>query len=193
MKIVFPESVEKELEEHRKKQEATGVDPKATVQPPHPAELKPAEIEELNRKIQGTTSKLYTPQSPLAPEYRSKSAEIEERLKRIQERFAAVKIQEEARNTELRRQAWLRYSHLTKPTFQDFKRPLTTFFLFASAIYMTMQYSWHLLENEDHVENMESRQDQLVKELNLAFANQSSVLNDYNNEASNKKWWKVWR
>lgn len=192
MKIVFPESVEKELEQQKEQQQKSGVDPKGT-QVSQPTELTPAQIEELNRRIQSTTSSLYTPKSPLAPEYKSKSAEIEERLKRIQERFAAVKIKEEARNAEIRRQAWLKYSHLTKPTIQDFKRPITTFFLFASAIYMTMQYSWHLLENEDYIDNMESHQKQLVKELNLAFANQAEVIKEYSEETSSKKWWKLWR
>ncbi|TID29922.1 hypothetical protein CANINC_001433 [Pichia inconspicua] len=192
MKIVFPDSVEKELQQQKQQPQNSGVVPKET-QVSQPTQLSPKEVEELNRRIQNTTSKLYTPKSPLAPEFKSRSAEIEERLKRIQERFAAVKIKEEARNAEIRRQAWLKYSHLTKPTIQDFKRPITTFFLFASAVYMTMQYSWHLLENEDFVENMESHQKQLVKELNLAFANQAEVMKNYEDQNTAGKWWKLWR
>lgn len=192
MKIVFPDSVEKELQQQKQQPQNSGVVPKET-QVSQPTQLSPKEVEELNRRIQNTTSKLYTPKSPLAPEFKSRSAEIEERLKRIQERFAAVKIKEEARNAEIRRQAWLKYSHLTKPTIQDFKRPITTFFLFASAVYMTMQYSWHLLENEDFVENMESHQKQLVKELNLAFANQAEVMSRYEDQNTGSKWWKLWR
>lgn len=190
MKIVFPESVEKELAAQKENISKTGNQP---VQPPQPTELSPAQIEVLNRRIQNTSSTLYTPVSPLAPEYRSKSAEIEERLQRIQQRFAALKVKEEARTAELQRQAWLKYNHLSKPTIQDFKRPLTSFFLLASGIYMTIQYSWHVLENENFVDNMESKQAKLVGELNAALINQSKVLEEYNLEKSSKKWYTLWR
>lgn len=48
MKIVFPESVEKELEQQKEQQQKSGVDPKGT-QVSQPTELTPAQIEKLNR------------------------------------------------------------------------------------------------------------------------------------------------
>lgn len=199
MKIVFPESVERELAQQAATKTTDG---SANVQTalndaiPQAeqkiVELSEAELQAREREIQKITSKLYQPESPLAPEYRSKSAEIEERLERIQKRFEALREKEAARNEQLGREAWLKYNHLSKPTISDFKRPLTSFFLLASAIYMTMQYSWYALEREDYIEKKEEQQSRLVDELNSAFKDQAVVLDEYNNMRAAKKWWKFW-
>jgi hypothetical protein len=199
MKFVFPESVEKELAQQSNQESTESINlSQQTKQQTQlnnefkssePIELTPAQIEARNKQIQNITSKLYTPESPMQPEYRSNSEEIEKRLQRIQQRFQILKEKEEARNAQLQRQAWLRYSHLSKPTMADFKRPLTSFFLFASAIYMTMQYSWYALERENYIENMEIKQSNLINQLNDAFNQQSNIINDFDSKINNKKWW----
>lgn len=154
--------------------------------------MTPKELEHQQRKIENISSKLYTPQSPLTPEFRSKSSEIEERLQRIKTRFDSIKKKEEARIAQIQREAWLRYSHTSKPTLQDFKRPLTSFFLFASAIYITLQFSWYALEREKYIEEMENKQDKIVNELNEALREQKQILDQYNSMGGARKWWKLW-
>ncbi len=151
-----------------------------------------AEIEARNRAIEQISSKLYTPKSPLTPEYRSRSVEIEERLQRIQKRFEALKIKEEARSAQLQREAWLRYSHLAKPTIADFKRPLTSFFMLASAAYLSMQYAWYAMERENYVERKELEQEQMVSQLNQAFFTQQTVLEEYQHPQKTRKWYSLW-
>lgn len=189
MKIVFPESVERELAQQQSLHtEKNTVQPFPQVQ--EQQELSQSQLKARNQAIQNTTSSLYTPQSPLTPEYRSKSPEIEERLQRIQKRFAALKEKEEARNAYIQRQAWLKYHNLSKPTIGDFKRPITTFFLFASAVYMTLQFTWYTVERESYVEKMEMEQSKLVDSLNTALLNQKDVVQQYQASNNNKKWWK---
>ena len=113
-------------------------------------------------------------------------------MKRINQRFAALKMKEESRHAELQRQAWIKYSHLAKPTLSDFKRPITSFFLLASAVYMTAQYSWFALERENHVEQLEHTQSELVDNLNNALLRQQSVIQQYNDSLNSRKWWKFW-
>lgn len=194
MKFVFPDSVEKELAEQTKlqqKEHENTVKSEPTSETT-PVELTPAQIKARDAQIQKITSKLYTPQSPFQPEYRSRSAEIEERLQRIQKRFEILKQKEAAKNLQLQKEAWLRYNHLAKPTLSDFKRPLTSFFLLASAIYMTMEYTWYVLERGDYVENQENKQTIMVRQLNDAFERQSQVLTEFETISKNKKWWKLW-
>lgn len=197
MKFEFPESVERELAQQK--------DPKTVVRQVETEKSPVLEdlIEKLEtpqteeqirarqRAIEQTTSKLYKPQSPLTPEYRSRSGEIEERLKAIQKRFDSIKQKEEAKVAELQRQAWLKYHHLNKPTIQDFKRPLTSFFLLASATYISLQFAWYALEREQYIEQKQQQQDQLVDQLNLALENQQSVIDQFNT-SSRKGWWKFW-
>ena len=207
MKIVFPESVERELAQQQQQGQKDGSQTTTTTttqpggqpgQQIHPEggqqkqELSEAQLKARNAAIQNTTSSLYQPESPLAPEHRSKSSEIEERLKRINQRFAALKMKEESRHAELQRQAWIKYSHLAKPTLSDFKRPITSFFLLASAVYMTAQYSWFALERENHVEQLEHTQSELVDNLNNALLRQQSVIQQYNDSLNSRKWWKFW-
>lgn len=202
MKFNFPESVEKELAQQAK-QEQQRTNGKITFsQHTLPVQqedktnvtqkMTPKELEHQQRKIENISSKLYTPQSPLTPEFRSKSSEIEERLQRIKTRFDSIKKKEEARIAQIQREAWLRYSHTSKPTLQDFKRPLTSFFLFASAIYITLQFSWYALEREKYIEEMENKQDKIVNQLNEALREQKQILDQYNSMGGARKWWKLW-
>lgn len=204
MKIVFPESVERELaEQQQQKQQSPDKNSASTSNTTTPQsgqqegeqqkqELSQVQLKARNAAIQNTTSSLYEPESPLAPEYRSKSTEIKERLERINKRFAALKAKEELRSAELQRQAWLRYSHLAKPTLSDFKRPITSFFLLASAVYMTAQYSWFALEREQYVATMEDAQAKLVDSLNDALVSQQMVLEQYDDSSKSRKWWRFW-
>lgn len=210
VKIVFPDDVEKELaaqqQQQQQKQHTQQSQPSQPASPPtslsgntttlgeiqEPPKLTKAQLKEREVEIQKISSKLYTPESPLKEEYRSKSTEIEERLKRINERFAKLKLKEDAKNAELQRQAWLKYNHLAKPTLQDFKRPITSFLLFASAIYMTMQYSWFALERESYISQMQQKETELVNELNIALLEQQNVLTQYNESLKSKRWWKFW-
>lgn len=208
VKIVFPEELEKELlkeiEQGKNKSDklSTTIPPNSTQSPSsnqineiqEPPKLSKAQLKARQEAIKNISSKLYTPESPFKEEYQSKRSEIEERLKRINERFQKLQVKEEAKNAELKRQAWLKYNHLTKPTISDFKRPITSFFLLASAIYMTMQYTWFALERENHIEDLENKQSQLVDNLNAAFLNQQVIINQYNNSSNNnnKSWWKFW-
>lgn len=204
MKFVFPESVERELAEQVKKANQN-VKPTSnsemTSNTPITAESIESKLSTLSneqmlqkqrdyeKKVQQVTSKLYTPQSPLTPEYRSKSAEIDERLQRIQKRFDSLKAKEEAKIKQLQREAWLKYSYLSKPTLSDFKRPLTSFFLCASAVYMTMQYAWYAMEYDEYVHDKETQQNELVARLNQNLKDQQNVINDYENSSKKSKWW----
>ncbi|KAG0690636.1 hypothetical protein C6P40_002135 [Pichia californica] len=218
VKIVFPEEVERELalqaqqvktnpsyptippnglsnqasiNSHiQKPTEASQIQIQNEIQ--QPSKLSKIQLKAREDAIQKISSRLYTPESPLTDEYRSKSGEIEERLKRINERFQKLKLKEDAKTADLQRQAWLKYNHLAKPTISDFKRPITTFLLFASAVYMTMQYTWFALERENYVEHLEQKEAKLVTELNTALLNQQDILNQYNNPLNKKKWYKFW-
>lgn len=208
VKIVFPEELEKELIKEIQQSKNNAQQDKSTSIPPNntpstssnqineiqePPKLSKAQLKAREEAIKNISSKLYTPESPFKEEYQSKRPEIEERLKRINERFERLKLKEEAKNAELQRQAWLKYNHLTKPTISDFKRPITSFLLLASAIYMTMQYTWFALERENHIEDLENKQSQLVDNLNTALLNQQVIINQYNNPSNNNKsWWKFW-
>lgn len=196
VKIVFPDIVERELAQQQSQQQVVHKTDNASTQTEKSPEnqLSEAQIKARQQAINNTTSKLYQPEFPLTPKYRSKSKEIEERLASIQKRFHALKAKEDARNAELQRQAWLKFHSLSKPTLKDFKRPLTSFFLLASGVYISLQYTWYALERENFVDRKQAEQEILVNSLNEALLNQQIVIDQYNNGSSSgyRKWWKFW-
>ncbi|ODV84834.1 hypothetical protein CANARDRAFT_208151 [[Candida] arabinofermentans NRRL YB-2248] len=107
--------------------------------------------EEQLAAIQNLTSTLYQPVNPFSEP--SKASEIEAKIQSIQERLLKQQKIEEERYAELVAQQ----HELLKPTLSDFKRPLTSFFLLGSAVYLLIQYTWSYLEGEEHLIELDDK------------------------------------
>lgn len=124
------------------------------------------------------TSSLYTPQNPFLIE--SKRHLIEEKIKQIEER---IKVQEEKERQKL---ILLEQEEekLYQPKLGDFKRPMATTFLIASAVYLLIQYSWWLLKDEEYIIEKEAEIREKERIIQMLLNQQADIVEEMNNKPS---------
>ncbi|GMF05589.1 hypothetical protein B5S28_g884 [[Candida] boidinii] len=124
------------------------------------------------------TSSLYTPQNPFLVE--SKRHLIEEKIKQIEER---IKVQEEKERQKL---ILLEQEEekLYQPKLGDFKRPMATTFLIASAVYLLIQYSWWLLKDEEYIMEKEAEIREKERIIQMLLNQQAEIVEEMENKPS---------
>ncbi|KAG7705335.1 hypothetical protein KL930_003904 [Ogataea haglerorum] len=131
---------------------------KNPAEPPSDAEespLSPAELEAINN-IQ---SSLYQPSDPfLEP---SKADLIQQKIDAISQKLERQKQLEQAKYQKLIEEQ----EQALRPTLGDYKRPITSFLLLGSGVYLLLQYAWTCLEGEEHIIAMEQRTREYEKEI----------------------------
>ncbi|GMG55605.1 unnamed protein product [Ambrosiozyma monospora] len=138
-------------------------------------------------KIEQITSKLYQPTNPLNEP--SKSALIEAKLKSIE-----MKLAQQQQRDEFRLQKMLiDQQKILKPTLSDFKRPLTSMFLLASCVYLTLQFLWWHLITEEHIESMEIKTRAYERVIQDLLNEQMKIVKDDGGfgeiQTKKKRWW----
>ncbi|GME83534.1 unnamed protein product [Ambrosiozyma monospora] len=138
-------------------------------------------------KIEQITSKLYQPTNPLNEP--SKSALIEEKIKSIE-----LKLAQQQQRDEIRLQKMLiDQQKILKPTLSDFKRPLTSMFLLASCVYLTLQFLWWHLITEEHIESMEIKTRAYERVIQDLLNEQKKIIESNGEfgeiQTKKKRWW----
>ncbi|KAH3663310.1 hypothetical protein OGAPHI_005300 [Ogataea philodendri] len=135
--------------------------PKQTDAAPEP--LTPAELE----AIANIQSSLYQPKNPfLEP---SKADLIQKKIDAIADKLERHKQIEEAKYRELLKEQ----EKAAKPNIGDFRRPIASFLLLGSAVYLLLQYLWHTLEAEEHVISMEQKTREYEREIQALLDKQT--------------------
>ncbi|ESW98206.1 hypothetical protein KL918_004051 [Ogataea parapolymorpha] len=117
--------------------------------------LSPAELEAINN-IQ---SSLYQPSDPfLEP---SKADLIQQKIDAISQKLERQKQLEQAKYQKLIEEQ----EQALRPTLSDYKRPITSFLLLGSGVYLLLQYAWTYLEGEEHIIAMEQKTREYEKEI----------------------------
>ncbi|KAG7925362.1 hypothetical protein KL925_004377 [Ogataea polymorpha] len=117
--------------------------------------LSPSELEAINN-IQ---SSLYQPSDPfLEP---SKADLIQQKIDAISQKLERQKQLEQARYQKLIQEQ----EQALRPTLGDYKRPITSFLLLGSGVYLLLQYAWTYLEGEEHIIAMEHKTREYEKEI----------------------------
>lgn len=103
----------------------------------------------------------------------NRGAEIASHLDRIKQKLARVERLERERSEAHMRKQWEQYELRRGANLSDFKRPLTTALLTASAVYVSCHALWWYLEREKRVEELAREQAALAAELQDALQRQA--------------------
>lgn len=146
------------------------------------------------------TSSLYQPQIDLT-KYQSKSPEITSQLERIKTKLARVEKLERERGEALMRKKWEQYEMKRVASISEFKRPLTSAFLLASGVYVSLHAFWIYLEREKMIATQTQTQLALVQQLDDGLRQlheqgpQESLLRSSSSSINSNKgrWWLFWK
>lgn len=133
------------------------------------------------------TSSLYQPKN--VDDIPTKSSEISSHLERIKKKLARVEELERKRNETHMRRQWEQYEMKRTTSLAEYKRPLTTVFLIASGVYISLHAVWWFLEREKRVDELTREQRRLVGELDTKLQIQNKVVINETKKSWLRWWW----